>query len=63
MPLGTLLSSCSMTLDGLSWVWSGLVANRSRVIGRLYLLHGRAATFDTSPVLFAMSLCDFLWAQ
>src|SRR5215472_1479864 len=33
MPLGTPFSACSMALDGVSWVWGGLVANRSGPIG------------------------------
>ena len=33
MPLGTPFSACSMALDGVSWVWGGLVASRSRPIG------------------------------
>ena len=32
MPMGTPFSSCSMALDGVSWVRGGLVANRSRPI-------------------------------
>src|SRR5215471_8647804 len=28
--VGTPFSSCSMALYGVSWVWGGLVANRSR---------------------------------
>ena len=33
MPLGTPFSTCSMALDGVSWMRGGLVANRSRPIG------------------------------
>ena len=33
MPLGTPFSTCSMALNGVSWMWGGLVANRSRPIG------------------------------
>ena len=44
MPWDTPFSACSRALDGVSWVWGGLVANRSQPIRS-------AASYSISAVL------------
>ena len=70
MPLGTPFSTCSMALNGVSWMWGGLVANRSRPIGStacyrigaithsLPREHSARELVSASSLVKAIALCD-----